>query len=499
MFASLSEALRLLVQPATVGFIFLGNITGLVFGLLPGLGGAAALAVLLPLTYGMDPMTAMFFLAAVMGAVPFGGSISSILLNIPGTPVNVATCLDGHPMARRGEAKKALEIAATASGFGALFGVFILFLILPLVRKVIFLFGPPEFFILFMFGLAMVALASKGSFLKGLVAAGVGMMLSFVGYNSVFGDLRFTFGSEYLWDGFSLVPVIVGTFAVGELFHYAVRGGAIADVAVLGKGRPFEGVKEVFRQKKNLLRSSSIGTLIGIIPGVGGAVAGFVAYVMAKRHSKNPDSFGTGNPEGIVATESANNAKDGGALLPTIGFGIPGSVQMAVLLGAFVLHGLTPGPLLLREHLDIVLALILGLVISSLLASAVGLLSARFLAKITSLNIIHIVPVVLSLCLVGSYSMRENIWDVLVTLLFGVFGYGMIRHGYSQICLVIGFILGSIAEKSFHQSLMISYGRLDIFIKRPISLFLILLFVLMFVFPFVKKRKLRDGKNHESA
>ncbi|MBM3284969.1 MAG: tripartite tricarboxylate transporter permease, partial [Candidatus Aminicenantes bacterium] len=427
MLEAFGEALSYLANPLTIGYILLGNITGLIFGVLPGLGGAAALAILLPLTSGLNPITAMFFLASVMGAVPFGGSIPAILLNTPGTPVNAATCLDGYPMARKGEARKALEIAATASGLGALFGVFVLILVLPLVRRIILLFGPPEFLILFLFGLATVAIASKGSFLKGLIAGGVGMLLSFAGYSPVFGDLRFTFGSEYLWDGLPLVPVLVGIFAVGELINYGLRGGTIAQEETPLSGKLFDGVKEVFRQKTNLLRSSLIGTLIGIVPGIGGAAANFIAYIIAKKRSRHPETFGTGNPEGVVAAESANNAKDGGALLPTIGFGIPGSVQMTLLLGAFVLHGLTPGPLLVRDHLDIVLALVLGLVVSNVLASTVGLLTARFLAKVTRVNVNYLVPVVLSLCFIGSYSLRENIWDVLVTLGFGLLGYGMVR------------------------------------------------------------------------
>jgi putative tricarboxylic transport membrane protein len=436
MFEAFTDALGYLTDPITITYIVLGNITGLIFGVLPGLGGAAALAILLPLTYGMDPMVAMFFLAAIMGAVPFGGSISAILLNTPGTAVNAATCLDGHPMAQKGEAKKALEIAATASGLGALFGVFVLILVLPAVRSVILLFGPPEFFILFLFGLATVALASMGSFLKGLIAGGVGILFSLVGYSVVFGDLRFTLGSEHLWDGFSLIPVIVGIFAVSELINYALCGGTIAHGEASISGRSFEG----------------------------------------------------GNPEGVVATEAANNAKDGGALLPTLGLGIPGSVQMAVLLGALVLHGLTPGPLLVKDHLDIVLALVLGLVVSSLLASTFGLLTAHSLARITRINVHYIVPVVLSFCFVGAYALRENIWDVLVALVFGFLGYGMLRFDYSKICFVIGFILGAYVERSFHQSLMMSYGSFRIFLERPITLFLLVLFLFVFIFPFVKKK-----------
>jgi putative tricarboxylic transport membrane protein len=492
MIEAFTDAIHFLVNPVVIGYIFLGNFIGLVFGVLPGLGGAAALAVLLPLTYNMEPMIAMFFLAAVMGSVPFGGSISAILINTPGSAVNAATCLDGHPMARKGEAKKALEISAAASGLGAMFGVLVLILVLPIVRSVILLFGPPEFFILFLFGLGTVAVASLGNFLKGLIAAGFGVLLSLVGYSPVFGELRFTFGSEHLWDGFSLLPVLIGVFAIGELMDYSLQGGTIARLEPVFSGRYFEGIKEVLRQKKNLLRSSFIGTVVGIIPGIGGATANFVAYIEAKRRSLHPETFGTGNPEGVVASESANNAKDGGALIPTLGLGIPGSVKMAVLLGAFILHGFTPGPLLIKDNLNIVLALVLGLVISGLLASIIGLLSAHHLALITRIDVRYIAPVVLTFCFVGAYVIRENIWDVGVTLIFGLLGFAFARNGYSKICLVIGFILGGLIEKSFHQALMMSYGSYAIFIERPLSLSLLLLLLLLILYPFLKK-KLRRG------
>ena len=299
-----------------------------------------------------------------------------------------------------------------------MFGILVLILVLPIIRSIILLFGPPEFFILFLFGLGTVAIATQGNFLKGLIAAGIGVLLSLVGYSPVFGELRFTFGSDYLWDGFYLMPVLIGVFAVGELINYSLHGGAIARFEPALSGRYFEGIREVLRQRKNLLRSSLIGTIIGIIPGIGGATANFVAYVEAKRRSLHPETFGTGNPEGVVATESANNAKDGGALIPTLGLGIPGSVKMAVLLGAFVLHGFTPGPLLIKNNLNIVLAIVLGLVISSVLASFVGLISAHHLAKITKINVRYIAPVVLTFCFVGAYVIRESIWDVGVTLGF---------------------------------------------------------------------------------
>ncbi|MDP6178262.1 MAG: tripartite tricarboxylate transporter permease [Desulfatiglandales bacterium] len=494
MFEAFISAVGMLSHTNTLFFVVLGTIIGLVFGLLPGLGGVSALALVLPLTYGINPLVAMFFLAAVMGAVPFGGSISAILLNTPGTPQSGATTLDGHPMAKRGEASRALGISATASGLGAVFGLVVLMLLIPLVRKVVMFFGPPEFFIIVIFGLATVSLAARGNMLKGLFTGCLGILFSFIGFSSVFGTLRFSLGSNYLWEGIALVPFLIGVFAIAELIDYSLRGGRIASEKTLLAGSVLQGVRDVFRYKICFLRSSVIGTVIGIIPGVGGAVANFVSYIVAKENSKNRETFGTGEVEGVLAAESSNNAKDGGSLLPTLGFGIPGSSEMAVLLGAFMLHGLVPGPLMLKEHLDVLLAIVLGLLLSNIIVSIVGLLAAKHLAKITLIDVQFIVPVVIVLCFVGSYALRGNIWDVMIALVAGIFGYGLRRFGFSTICLVIGFILGVLGERAFHQSLLMAYGSYKIFITRTASLILILLLISALLFPFVKMVFAKRGK-----
>jgi len=479
------QSLDYLFRADTMLLILLGNIIGLIFGALPGLGGVIALAILLPFTFGMNPMVAMFFLAAIMGSIAFGGSISAILLNTPGTAPNAATCLDGYPMARRGEARKALGISAAACGIGATFGLVVLALLIPIVRRIVMLFGPPEFFMLVLFGLITVAFAAKGNLIKGLFAGGVGILLSLIGYNPVFGGLRFNLGSEYLWDGIAMIPFLIGIFAISELINYSIKGGKIAGEEPVSGGSAWDGVKEVMRHKAVLLQSSTIGVVIGIIPGVGGAVANFIAYIAAMHTSKNPESFGKGNPAGIVASESSNDAKDGGALLPTVGFGIPGSAEMAVLLGGFILHGLEVGPMLIKERLDIVFALILGLFISNILASSFGLLMSRHLAKLTHVNIYYIVPIVAVLCFVGAYVLRENIYDVILALVAGIFGFFMMKFGFPNICLVIGFILGELAEKAFHQSLMMSYGSYSVFFTRGITLTILGLIVLVLIMPFI--------------
>lgn len=498
MFEGLIVALELLLQIKVLGFIVLGTVIGLIFGVLPGLGGIIALAILLPFSYGWDPRVAMFFFAGVLGAVPFGGSISAILLNTPGTAENAASCFDGHPMARKGEGKKALGISATASACGAIVGLILLVGLVPVLRMVVLAFGPPEFLFLCLFGLVSVAFAARGNLIKGLLSGMIGLLLSFIGYSSVFGILRFNFGSEYLWDGIKLVPFLVGFLAISEMISYSIKGGAITSPEHKGETAQesagvLDGVKAVFNKKLCFFRSSALGTLVGMIPGVGAAVANFLSYIVTVQSSRYPERFGTGEPEGLIASEAANNACTSGAFLPTVAFGIPGSGAMAVVLGIFILHGLEPGPLFLRDHMDVLFAIIFGILISNILASGLGLLTASYLSRITTIDVSYIIPIVLMLCFAGSYSYRGNFWDVVLAMLAGIFGYVLKKAGYPVICLVIGYILGVLAEKAFHQSLMISRGSYSIFFTRPVALGLLILIVFVLVFPFIRFKRRKNG------
>jgi putative tricarboxylic transport membrane protein len=491
-------ALGFMAQPGVVTVIVLGCAIGFVFGLIPGLGSVQALALVLPFTFGWDPMTAMFLYAGIMGSTSEGGSISAILLNTPGSVVNAATCFDGYPMTRRGEAGRALGLAAASSSLGALFGIVVLVLLIPVVRPIVLAFGPPEFFWLVLFGLVTITFAARGNLFKGLATGGVGILISLVGYSDVFGVLRWTGGSEFLWDGLELVPFFIGIFAVSELIVYATRGGTIATskrekLVVGGLREVYRGAKEMFRYPITFLRGSAIGTIIGIIPGVGGAVANFISYTTAMQSSKNRALFGTGHPEGIVASESANDAKDGGALLPTVAFGIPGSAEMAVLLGALTLHGIQPGPLVIRQHMDVVMALILGLVASNLMAGLLLFFLANVLARLAFTPVHYIAPVVAVLAAVGSFALRSNVWDIALAFSAGVLGFGLKRFGFPVVTLAIGYILGVIAERAFHQSLMIAFGSYSVFFTRPISLVLTALIIVILVVPFLRASRKVDS------
>jgi putative tricarboxylic transport membrane protein len=459
-------------------FLTCGMALGLVFGAVPGLGGTTALALLMPLTYGMEPITALALSGGVMGAVPMGGSISAILLNTPGSAPNAATAIDGYPLAQQGKAGLAIGAAASANSIGGIIGTISLLVVLPLSRDIVLAFGPPEFFLLSVLGLVMVATSTRGRMLRGLVAGGLGMMIAMMGYDQVNGGTRYTFGVEYLWDGVHLVPALIGLFACAEMINLWVTGGSVAKSAANVKiTRMSAGLMETFRHWPTVLRGSLIGTGIGAIPGVGGVVAAFLSYSITVQTSKNPDSFGKGNIQGVIAPEAAINAKDCSTLIPTLAFGIPGSAEMAVFLGILVLHGLTPGPLILTNNQTEIYGLVWALTASCVLASMLGLLLVRPLSLVTLLPSTMLVPMVLCVALVGSWAVDQSFQNILVTLVFALIGYAMIRFHYPRLPIVISLVLGSGVERNFHQSLTMSNDSLSIFLSRPISLTLVVLII----------------------
>ncbi len=478
MFEGFGPALATIAEPHVIVTLFSGAVIGLIFGAVPGLGGILAMSMLLPFTFTWDAITAVYLFCGIMGASAFGGSISAILLNTPGTPVNAATCFDGYPMAKRGEAARALGLSAGACLLGAAFGLVLLALLIQVMRPLVLAFGHPEIFWLVVFGLVTTATVSQGSLLNGLIAGGIGILLSLVGLSEPTGLIRYTFGSEYLWDGIPLIPFFVGLFAIGELINYSALGGTIAKDEVQASIRgAWQGVLENFRHAVCLLRSSSIGTLVGIIPGVGGETANLIAYTVAVQSSRDPGSFGQGNPEGVIASEAANDSKDGGALLTTLSFGIPGSLAMALLLSIFIMHGVSPGPQLIVKQPIFVWTLLIGYVVANAFASIFGLLTARYLAIITRLPVHYLSAIIAVIALVGTYILRENIWDVVLVVLLGVLGFAMRRAGVPLLPLVIGFVLGKLAENSFLLTVRLNDGSYLGFFDSVISWILILTIV----------------------
>ncbi len=460
-------------------FLTVGMGVGLVFGAVPGLGGTTALALLLPLTYGLDSISALALAGGVMGAVPMGGSITAILLNTPGSAPNAATCLDGYPMAQQGKAGIAIGAAASANAVGGIIGTISLLLILPVSKSIVLAFGPPEFFLLGVLGLVMVATTTRGTLPRALLVGGIGLMIAMIGYDQVGGQERYTFGIDYLWDGVHLVPALIGLFAVAEMINLWVKGGTVAAKSDTMKvTRMSEGLMATFRHWPTVLRGSLIGTVVGAIPGVGGVVAAFLSYTVTVQASRNPESFGQGNVQGVIAPEAAINAKDCSALVPTLAFGIPGSAEMAVFLGILVLHGMQPGPLILVEHQTEIYGLVWALTASCVLASAIGLLVVHPLTRVTRVPGRVLVPFVMCVALVGSWAVDQAIENTITTLVFGLLGYLLMRLDYPRLPIVIALVLGSQMERNFHQSLAMSDGALSVFVTRPIGLVLVTLIVL---------------------
>jgi putative tricarboxylic transport membrane protein len=491
MFEGLVAGLEPLARIDVIGYVLLGNVIGVVFGIIPGLGGVQGLTVVLPFTFLLPPIHAMYLYAGIMGSVGGAGAVTAILINTPGTAPNVTATLDGYPMSLRGEAVRAISMSTISGIAGVTFGLLVLILLLPLVRAIVLAFGPPEVFWTVMFGIFCLALASRDNVIKGFAAAGLAFMLAFIGYADLFDVPRFTMGTSYLWDGVPLVPFFLGVFAVPQVFEYMSRRDTIAKggekIYLGGWDQMVQGAKDVASHMKTVIRSSTIGMIVGIIPGVGGVTAAFAAYMAEVRASKDPSKFGKGEPAGLIASDATIHADVVGDLLPTVAFGVPGSVQMAVLLGALILHGLEPGPLLIRKSPEIVWALIFGLALSQVVSTAMLFGSARWLGKITVVPVPYVGPALAVLTAIGAYAVRNNIWDIVAMVLGGVLAWGLRRYGFPLASFGIGFVLADILESAFHQSLMISYGSYAIFFNRPIALVLFLLLVITALWPLLRK------------
>lgn len=473
---AIETALHTVLAPMNLFYILLATLFGLVMGVVPGLGGFITLALLIAITFNMSGDIALMIMSAALGGVNFGGSITAILINTPGTTGNLATLLDGHPMAKDGRANEALAASAVSSACGALIGIILTMLFIPFMIPFVLAFNPVDIFWVGILGIGLIAVVSSGDVLLDLISGAFGMLLAYHGLSTVTGGTRFTWGISYLAGGISLIPFALGLFAITEAIRLGSRDDVIAERAEI-EGNWLKGVKGVISRPVLFLQSAVIGWAIGIIPGVGGTVANFVAYYRGMRlyASTKADDFGSGIIEGVISPEAANDAKDGGSLLPTLGLGIPGSGSTAILLGAFVLHGLTPGPLLFQQNLSIVFVILFSLVISNVITSTVGLLSLKYLAKITLIPPALFAPTVVAFTLTGVFVVRNNITDLLVAVLFGVIGFIMVSIDMSRITAVIGFILAPIVENKFHQALQLARSEYIQLLYSPVLIIAVIL------------------------
>ena len=462
-----------MADPVRLGFLAFGVVVGLALGVIPGLGGLVGLSLLLPFTFNLDAYSAIAMLIGVSSVVTTSDTIPAVLFGVPGTVGSAATILDGHPMARQGKAGQAFGAAFMASMIGGLFGALLLGLSVPILRPVMLAIGTPELLSFCIFGLSLVAVLSGNNAFKGLAAACFGLLLATIGEDSQAGVMRWTFDSIYLWDGLHIVPLALGLFAIPELADLAICRSSIAGEA--GSNRPagqLAGVKDVFRHKFLVLRCSSIGSLLGSVPGIGSAVIDWIAYGHAARTEKGAgQSFGKGDVRGVIASESSNNAKEGGALVPTIAFGVPGSASMALLLGAFAVHGIVPGPAMLNERLDVTYSMVWSVALANILGAGICFLFANQLARLALVRAGILVPIVLAITYIGAFQGSNDWGDLYVLIGAGALGFVMKRLRWPRPPVILGFVLGAIVERYMFISVNL-YGLQ--WMLRPVVLIVLL-------------------------
>lgn len=500
--AIFAEVLGTLLSWPTLGLVLLGVFVGIVGGALPGVGGALTVAIAMPFTLTMGNTNAIILLISIYNGVMYGGSISSILFNVPGDASAAATTLEGYPMTKQGRAIDALTISALSSGLGDLLGALVIILLLPVMVSVVLMFGTPEYFLVAVLGLSLIIVVSEGSFLKDAMAGGLGVLVATVGVAPMLPTERYTFGILGLYEGIDFVAALIGIFAVSEMLRLSRRSGSISregDVDL--SGSVITGAKKVLGRPITVIKSTLIGLFVGAIPGSGGSVSTFIAYGEAKRSSDNPEKFGDGAEEGVVATESANNATVSGSLIPTLTFGIPGSTTTAVLIGALMLHGVRPGPALFGEQITLTYSIFATLVICSFVIIVFGLLVVRWAGYITTINTDIIIPIIITLSVLGTFSLNANYIDVLVVLVMGVVGYLMETYEYSIVAFLLGLILGPIAEENLYRSLQLSGGDFGIFLSTPLRMILVAATVLVVVGPYVAPlfNRLTGSRNPEEV
>lgn len=479
------------LTPANLFWCFVGVFLGTIVGVLPGLGPPATIAMLLPLTFKMDHTTAVIMLAGIYYGSKYGGSTTSILMNIPGESASVVTCLDGYQMARKGRAGAALGIAAIASFVAGTVGVVALMLVAPPVARFALRFGPPEYFALMALGLAMVVFLAGRSMIKGLLGMLLGLWLAGIGTDLFTADSRFTFGHMELLDGIDFIVVSIGIFAVSEvLVNLESRGGAQLFRVPKGLRNLLPTLQDLKDCRFAFLNGSIVGFLIGVLPGAGSTISSFISYGLEKAVSRHPEKFGTGVIEGVAAPEGANNADTGGSLVPLLTLGIPGSNTTAILLAALILWGFRPGPLLMQEQPGLFWGLVASMYVGNVMLLLLNLPLVPLFAQILRIPYFLLYPAILGISVVGVYSLSKSLFDVWLLGLFGLLGYGMRKLDFPPAPLILGMVLGDGLERALRQSLMMSQGELSILVSRPLAAGMLVLTALILFMPLIQRARL---------
>jgi putative tricarboxylic transport membrane protein len=490
MFDAFFGSLGQVLEPATMGLLIIGVAVGFLVGILPGLGGPVTLALMLPFTFSMEPIQAFAFLLGMLVVTSTTGDITSVLFGIPGEATAAAAALDGYPLTRRGQGGRALGAVLFSSLLGSLFGAAVLAAAVPVIRPVVLSLGAPEFFVLTMLGLTFVVALSGRQVLKGFLMAAAGLLVAVIGVDSQDGVPRYTFDQLYLFDGIGLVPLVIGLFGGAEvlqlmLSRQSIAGGSAAPSKVTGVG---QGIRDTLTHWSVVVRSSAIGVLVGMIPGLGGSVAQFIAYGQAKQSSKNPELFGKGAIDGVIASGANNNARDSGSLIPTIAFGIPGGANTAVLLSAFLIVGLNPGPEMLTTHVDVTFSMVWITVIANVIAVGAAFLVLKPLTRLTFISGPLLVPFLVLLMALGAYSATNDYGDILVMLASAAIGVACIRWNWPRIPFLLAVVLGTLAERY----LFVSYSLFGwSWLSRPVVLGLLVLMALVLFAPLFRHLRIR--------
>lgn len=468
-----------LLDPVALMLIFAGTVFGIVIGALPGLTSTMGVALLVPVTFGMSPVQGLALLGAIYCSSTYAGAISAILINIPGTPANCCTILDGFPMTKKGQAGLAIALATAASATGGFLSNVALLFMAPPLASLALRFGSQEYFLLSLFGVSVIASLSERNMLKGFISGTLGLFLAIVGMHPLTGDIRFTFGIPELFNGLPLVVALIGLYSIPEVIANLSDTVKTQDASIVEVRGVFRQMLEIFRYKMVLLRSTVIGIIVGIVPGAGSSIAGFIAYDDAKKTSAHPELFGKGEAAGIVASETANNAVVGGSLIPALTLGIPGNAVSAVLLGGLMIHGLKPGPSLFTQDVGTVYGFIMSMFLANLVFVPVGLLIARYGIKFIRIPASILGPMVIGLAVIGAYAINMSLVDVWIMLFLGLAGFVMKQVDVPREPMVLGLVLGTMAEGELARSLALMQGSvpslLGSFVTRPISIIILVL------------------------
>ncbi len=494
--SSLFYGFSIALQPNNLFYCFMGALMGTLVGVLPGLGPVATIALLLPVTFYISPVSAMIMLAGICYGAMYGGSITSIMLNIPGEAASVITCLDGYMMAKKGMAGPALGISAFGSFIAGTFSIIGLVFLAPSLARFALRFGPPEYFSMMIMGMIVVTYLARGSMLKALMMAAFGVMVGIIGMDPVAARPRFSFGIPEFYDGIGLPPVIMGLFGIAEVLENI--GTVIKKEVFSGRLIGLYPSKEDWkRSTKPIARGTILGFFMGIIPGIGNIIPTFLSYTLEKKLSKDPDRFGTGMIEGVASPEACNNAAVGGTFIPLLSLGIPANAMTAILLGALMIFGLQPGPLLIKNSPDLFWGVIASMYIGNIMLLILNLPLIPLWIQVLKIPYSYLFSFILLFVCIGAYSLKNNVIDIFVAIAFGIIGFFLKKFGYEAAPFVLAFVLGPMLETSLRRSLILSEGSFMIFFERPLSAIFLIVSAFMIILPFITKRRLGEGLEEE--